>query len=119
VPIPSTLQPHLVTVELLTATGTDASGGTVTGNAVVVSNVACLISQGSGRPDQRFEQQQGVTRYTVTGNSPHIARLDVRFLVTRGPRQGEYLRVIGVSEAGPAGTFSKFYRAVCEELVTG
>ena len=114
--ISSRLQPHRVRIELLTATGKDTSGGTVIGSAVVANNVPCLISQGSGEPADRFEQQQDATRYTVTGQSSHLARHDVRFVVLTGPAAGRTLKVIATSEHGPGVAFAKFYRATCEEL---
>jgi hypothetical protein len=116
--------PHAVTVEALSATTRDASGGSVEAWATLAGGVPCLISQGSGgRPDD-LGQDAAVGTYTVTGFHRDLGRQDVRFVVTRGPRAGLTLYPSGgFSAHGPVDLpglrIPQFYRATCTNRATG
>ena len=105
---------HSARVDYLTWSR-DTSGGNVEAYATRTASAACLISQGSGSDDRRFDGGYVAGSYTVTTKYASVEPGD-RLYVLSGPYAGVYLRVLGFSAHGPVGTIGKFFRLKCEEL---
>jgi hypothetical protein len=105
---------HSVRVDALTWSR-DTSGGNVKTYATRIASTACLVSQGAGRDDRRFDGNFVAGNYTVTTRYASVEPGD-RLYVLTGPYTGVYLRVLGFSGHGQVGSITKFYRLKCEEL---
>lgn len=106
--------PHRVTVQVVSISR-DASKGTVETYSDLETDVKVLITQQSGSRG-RFDQDVNTERATITGANDVLIRQDTRLLVTTGPVEGAYFRVVSVSTHGPADPAPRFYRLQCDRV---